>query len=344
MMYGITFVISFLLALGAAYAVRRVALFYNIIDTPDGRRKKHETSRPLLGGVAIYASFFIVLFGIYFLRPEYFVNITRIQLIALFCGSTILMLGGYADDRYTLVPRNQFLFPLLATLTILVGGVNITQITNPFGGASFDIGAFVAGGVPFVAGAIVFVWLMGLMYTTKILDGVDGLVGGITAIGAFIIFLLTQSPRFFQQDVGLVSLIFIGACLGFLVLNFPPAKLFLGEGGSLFTGFILGNLAIIAGSKIATTLLVMGLPMVDLAYTIYRRIRSGASPFKGDAEHLHFRLLQKGFTARRLVLVKYLFAALFGVSTLMLQSSQKIVALFFLVCLSVAFIKFAHRP
>lgn len=343
MAYGIVFIISFFLALGLAYVVREVALRYKIIDLPDGQRKKHESPRPLLGGVAIYASFFIVLFGVYFLKPEYFINLTSLQLLALFCGSTILMLGGYADDRYALAPGYQFFFPLIATLTILAGGVNLTHITNPFGGAPFNIGGFLFGGVPFVVCVIVFVWLMGLMYTTKILDGVDGLVGGITSIGAFIIFLLTQSSRFFQPDVGLVSMIFIGACLGFLVLNFPPARLFLGEGGSLFTGFILGNLAIIAGSKIATTLLVMGLPMVDLAYTVYRRVRSGVSPFKGDAGHLHFKLLEKGFSPRRLVLVKYLMAALFGGSALMLQSNQKIIALVFLACVSAVFIIFAHR-
>lgn len=343
MAYEIAFVISFLLALGVAHLVRYIALHCRIVDMPDGQRKRHESPRPLLGGIAIYASFFIVLCGAYFLRPDFFVNLTQIQMFALFCGSTILMIGGYLDDRYTLRARYQFVFPLLATLAILAGGVNLTHITNPFGGAPFEITRFIVWGAPWGVSTLVFVWLMGLMYTTKILDGVDGLVGGITAIGAFMIFLLTQSARFFQPDIGLASLIFVGACLGFLVLNFPPAKLFLGEGGSLFTGFILGNLAIIAGSKIATTLLVMGLPMVDLAYTVYRRARSGSSPFKSDAGHLHFRLLKKGFTARRLVFLKYLLAALFGISTLILQSNQKIIALAVLVCVSIALIKFAHR-
>lgn len=343
MIYGIAFAISFLLAWGAAIVVRHIALRCRIVDLPDEKRKKHESPRPLLGGIAIYMSFFIVLFGAYFLWPEFFVNLKKTQLIALFCGSTILMVGGYLDDRYTLRARYQLVFPLLAALAILVGGVNLTHITNPFGGAPFEITRFLVRGAPLGVSLLVFVWLMGLMYTTKILDGVDGLVGGITAIGAFMIFLLTQSARFFQPDIGLASLIFVGACLGFLVLNFPPAKLFLGEGGSLFTGFILGNLAIIAGSKIATTLLVMGLPMVDLAYTVYRRVHAGTSPFKGDAGHLHFKLLEKGFTARRLVLIKYLIAVLFGVSTLVLQSNQKIIALAALVCVSLALIKFAHR-
>ncbi|MBI5230472.1 MAG: undecaprenyl/decaprenyl-phosphate alpha-N-acetylglucosaminyl 1-phosphate transferase [Candidatus Magasanikbacteria bacterium] len=343
MAFGIAFVISFLLAYGVAFAVRRIALRCRIVDVPDGKRKKHESPRPLLGGIAIYAGFFIVLFGAYFLRPEFFVNLKQTQLVALLCGSTILMFGGYLDDRYTLRARYQLVFPLLAALVILAGGVNLTHITNPFGGAPFEITRFTMWGVPFAVNALVFVWLMGLMYTTKILDGVDGLVGGVTAIGAVMIFLLTQSARFFQPDIGLTSLIFVGACLGFLVLNFPPAKLFLGEGGSLFTGFILGNLAIIAGSKIATTLLVMGLPMVDLAYTVYRRARSGVSPFKSDAGHLHFRLLQKGFTARRVVFLKYILAALFGISTLILQSNQKIIALLALACVSLALIQFAHR-
>ena len=125
----------------------------------------------------------------------------------------------------------------------------------------------------------------------------------------------------------------MASCLGFLVWNFHPAKIFLGEGGSLFIGFILGVLAIISGSKIATTLLVMGLPMLDVARVIFMRIRKRKSIFVGDSEHLHFRLLHSGLDQRQTVLLLYVIAFAFGISTLFLQTNQKLIALLFLFML-----------
>ncbi len=342
MIFLIVAVASFLISFGCALLVRQVALCYKIVDLPGGKRKTHNEPRPLLGGFALYTAFFIVLFTAYFLKPEFFVNFTWFQMLALFYGGTLLMLGGYLDDQFSLRPRYQIIFPIVAALMILFGGVNLTHITNPFG-LPFNIGRFSIAGVPVVVSILIFLWLLAMMYTTKILDGVDGLVSGVTTIGALMIFFLTQSQRFFQPDVGLLSLIFVGAGAGFLILNFPPAKLFLGEGGSLFTGFILGNLAIIAGSKIATTLLVMGLPMIDLAYTVYRRYRAKAPLFVGDAGHLHFKLLNKGLSPKRLVLFKYFIAAGFGISTLVLPSGQKFIALLFLTGSSLTLIWYAHR-
>ena len=115
--------------------------------------------------------------------------------------------------------------------------------------------------------------------------------------------------------------------------NWHPAKIFLGEGGSLFMGFMLGGLAIISGGKIATTLLVLGLPLMDMVRVIIERIKKGKPFYEGDSEHLHFRLLQSGFSQKQAVLLFYTIAFLFGVSTLFLQSSQKLIALTFLFVL-----------
>ena len=170
-----------------------------------------------------------------------------------------------------------------------------------------------------------------MMYTTKLLDGVDGLVTGVTAIGAFIIFLFTMTTKYYQPDIGLVALILAAACLGFLILNWHPAKIFLGEGGSLFLGFALGVLAIISGGKIAIALLVMGIPILDVIWTIFRRIKAGQNPFKiADKLHLHFRFLELGLTQRQTALIYYLFASIFGLSALFLQSKGKLIALMIL--------------
>jgi UDP-GlcNAc:undecaprenyl-phosphate GlcNAc-1-phosphate transferase len=182
------------------------------------------------------------------------------------------------------------------------------------------------------------------MYTTKLLDGIDGLVTGVTAIGAFIIFLFTMTTKYYQPDIGLAALILAGVSLGFLVFNWHPAKIFLGEGGSLFLGFALGVLAIISGGKIAIALLVMGIPIMDVAWTIIRRTKAGKNPFKfADREHLHFRIFDSGLSQRQTALVYYILATLFGLSALFLQSLGKLLALvLLLIIMLTVIISFYH--
>jgi len=130
-----------------------------------------------------------------------------------------------------------------------------------------------------------------------------------------------------------------GVCLGFLIFNWHPARIFLGEGGSMFLGYILGVLAIISGGKIAIALLVMGIPIMDVAWTIIRRLREGNNPFKfADRKHLHFRLLDLGLSVRQAVIIFYLLAIIFGLSALFLQTKGKIFALIILLIIMLAII------
>jgi UDP-N-acetylmuramyl pentapeptide phosphotransferase/UDP-N-acetylglucosamine-1-phosphate transferase len=153
-------------------------------------------------------------------------------------------------------------------------------------------------------------------------------------VGSIVIFLFTLTTDYYQPDIGLAALILAAACLGFLVFNWHPASIFLGDGGSLFLGFALGVLSIISGSKIAIALLVMGLPVLDVAWTILRRLASGKNPFRiSDRKHLHFRLLDLGIGYRKTVLLFYALAAAFGVSALFLQSLGKFIALLLLIIL-----------
>jgi UDP-GlcNAc:undecaprenyl-phosphate GlcNAc-1-phosphate transferase len=176
---------------------------------------------------------------------------------------------------------------------------------------------------------------MGTMFTTKLLDGLDGLVSGITTIGAFIIFVLSLTDKTFQPDVALLAIVLAGASLGFLFWNAYPAKIFLGEGGSVWVGFMLGVLAIISGGKIATALLVMGMPILDVVWVILRRIFvDKKSPALGDDKHLHFRLLTAGLTHRKSVITLWGLSALFGVASLFFLTQGKVyllVALLFVM-------------
>ncbi|MFH0892673.1 MAG: MraY family glycosyltransferase [Candidatus Falkowbacteria bacterium] len=325
MLYNlIIFSISAGMALAFSIAVQKIAFRLDIIDMPKGGRKIHDRPTPLLGGVAVFAAFFIML---WLVREKLIAGELQYgHWIGFFAGALLIMIGGVLDDKFDLPAVKQVIFPILASMCVIAGGVTIEKITNPFGGF-FHFSAAVSA-------ALIFIWLMGMMYTTKTLDGLDGLVTGITAIGGLIIFLFTTSTKYYQPDVGLAALVLTGVCLGFLFLNWHPAKIFLGEGGSVLMGFILGVLAIISGGKIAIALLVMGIPIMDLAWTIIRRLLSGKNPFKhADRKHLHFRILDMGLGQRKTVLIYYALAAVFGSSVLYLQSLGKILAMSVLVIL-----------
>lgn len=320
------------------YLIKKVALKLKITDKPDLKRKIHGSETPLLGGIAIFLTFFILLF---LNRTQMLSgNLEPHHWLGVFIGALILIIGGFLDDKYNLKPGWQIIFPLLASLAVVAGGVGIEKITNPLGGYLYlDIikipilhlnnstNYFVV-----LSDLLIIFWLMGMMYTTKLLDGVDGLVSGIVAIGSFIIFLFTMTTKYFQPDIGFASLVLAGSCLGFLIFNWHPAKIFLGEGGSLLLGFLLGVLAIISGGKIAIALLIMGIPILDVFWTITRRLAKGKNPFKfADRGHLHFRLLDSGIGPKKTVLIYYFLSLVFGLAALSLQSQGKLIALIILI-------------
>ena len=300
------------------------------------KRKIHKKSIPLGGGLAIFVSFFLlVIFA--FKAGSLGKEVTSHKMFGVFFGALVLMIGGFLDDKYRLKPGRQILFPIVASIIAISFGIGLESITNPNGGLfflnQFTLSVQGIGNWVVIADTVVFFWLMSMMFTTKLLDGMDGLATGIVIIGASMVLALTLESRWFQPEVSTLAVLFIGSAVGFLIWNFHPAKIFLGEGGSLFLGYMLAVLAIISGSKIATTLLVMGIPMLDVARVIIRRIQNKKSVFVGDAEHLHFKLLESGLGHRQTVFLFYSIAFLFGASTLFLQTEQKLIALSFLFLL-----------
>jgi len=326
MIFGTAFILALVLSLLLIPVAKRVALKLQIVDKPDFVRKIHTKPIPLSGGVVIFAVFFAVIF---LFHDQLLVgNLDWHHWLGFFAGSLILIIGGVLDDKYNLKPKYQIIFPLLAIVAVLLGGVEIAKLSNPFGGY------FSLSTIAWLSPVFISVWLLGMMYTTKLLDGVDGLVGGVSTIGALVIFLFTITTKYYQPDIAFAALVLAGAILGFLFYNFNPASIFLGEGGSLFLGFALGVLAIISGGKIAIALLVMGIPIFDVAWTILRRVISGKNPFKtADKKHLHHRLLALGLSQRQTVYVFYSLSALFGLSGLFLQSQGKFFALGLIIVL-----------
>jgi UDP-GlcNAc:undecaprenyl-phosphate GlcNAc-1-phosphate transferase len=343
-MYVFVFILAFILTFCFTYLVRKVALKYQIVDHPHLARKIHKKSIPLLGGLAIFFGFVVTLGYFAFFTDKIFGGyMLPKHILGFIFGGLVLVIGGILDDRFSLKPHQQFIFPIIAVVIIISSGIGINYITNPLGEAiqldQIKIKIFEWGSLPYYfvlfADLFAFVWLLGMIYTTKFLDGLDGLVPGISLITALVLFFLSISSKVSQPETAYMAVIIAGAAFAFLIWNFHPARIFLGEGGSTLLGFLLGTLAIISGGKIATALLCMGVPVLDATWVILRRIFSKTSPFFGDKKHLHFRLLDVGFTQRQAVIFLWVLSAGFGATALFLQGRQKIYALLVLATIMI---------
>lgn len=315
-------IVAFAISFFTTVFVKHFAFRKGLIDRPQKERKIHDRPTARLGGLAIYLAILIVVIVLLLTSPILTAGrITATHYIGLLVGGLILMIGGALDDRFDLPPWFTILSPVLASLVLIGSGIEIEKLTNPFGGVLFLTST--------QSDILVFVWLMVVMYTTKFLDGLDGLATSVSTIGALMILLLALTAAYYQPDVSLLSAVSIGAFLGFLFWNFHPASIFLGEGGSTLVGFLLGTLAVISGGKLATALLVLGIPLFDVVWIVLRRLKAGGlrKIFQGDRKHLHHRLLDLGLGQRRIMLLYIFVASAFGVSTLFLQSREKLVAL-----------------
>ncbi|MCX6740535.1 MAG: MraY family glycosyltransferase [Candidatus Parcubacteria bacterium] len=356
MLYFIIFILTFLLSAVLTWLTIKIAWKLNILDYPTSERKIHKKPIPLLGGVAVFLSFTIILVILTF-ASNYILGgfIDLKNIIGILLAGLIIIIGGILEDKYKLIPRQQIIFPIIAAIIIVAAGIGISSIRNPFGGLiSFNNWQYILfwyQGIPYkltlMADLFTFIWLMGMMYTTKLLDGLDGLVSGVTVIGSLIICAVALSIKIDQTNTALIALILAGAFAGFLVFNFNPAKIFLGESGSLFAGLMLGVLAIISGSKVATALLIMGIPILDVVWVIARRLFSKNKIVNADRKHLHHRLLDIGLSQRQAVLLLYLITIIFGSFTLFFETFGKLLVLIalavFMIILAIILVRLYQK-
>ena len=335
----IAFLSGLLLSLALTPLVRAFAFKTGAMDRPDGGRKRHERATPLYGGLAVFLAFAA---SALWLRSDLLGGFLHAKHLAgILLGAATLVLGGLLDDRFDLKPRHQLFFTATAALIIIASGIGADVITNPLGGVlrldHWQLMLFTRHGVPYrlilPADLFTFAWLMTMMYATKFLDGVDGLVSRLGVIGMTVLALYGLTPEAGQPELSRLAMMAAGAFGGFLFYNARPASIFLGEGGATLTGFLLGVIAIMAGGKIGTTLMVMAVPLMDLVWTVIRRLLDGSSPMRGDDGHLHFRLQQLGLTPGVTAALFWLFAAAFGGAGLFLEGNAKLLALAILAIL-----------
>lgn len=320
-------VLIFVVAFGGALccvplaAAVGAAVGGGLVDKPrPGEVQRRPISRT--GGYGIIAAFFLALLVSIPIADRSFDPQEYRRLAGLALGAAFLIPFAAWDDLKRLPPLPQLIAQIGCALVPVLFGVQIDRISN------FDI--------PTIAPAIVVplsvLWIVGMINALNWLDTMDGLAGGVSLIGAFVLFgasLLQRGPEgeFPQQNsIALLGLALAGACVGFLIFNFPPARIFMGTSGSMFLGYALGVISIIGGAKIATAVLVLGLPLLDTALVILQRILRGRSPMQGgDGAHLVHQLLAAGLSVRQIVSLVYTLTALFGMLSLFLVRQQKLI-------------------
>lgn len=265
--------------------------------------ERHSGKRGLsrLGGIAMAATFF----GVVVFDPH--LIMTR-EIFGLLIGGLLVCGFGLWDDFRELSFKAQAFFQVAVTVIIFIFGIRITAIKIPFGGVfTFsDQGLFLI----LFGFMTLFVWIILVMNAVNWLDGLDGLLGGVSLITFLTIFFLSLKPEVNQPPVAILAIAAVGLTAGFLFFNLHPARILAGTTGSMFLGFLIAVLAIIAGTKVATALLVLTLPVADAVWVIGERIVARTSIFQSDQRHLHYRLRALGWKEGH---IAWLFSFLTGI-------------------------------
>ncbi len=319
---------GFLIALSISWwltpEIRARALRLGLVDKPDEERRIHKVPIPRLGGVAIFISFvltitlMIVITGL-FPRQD--------GLAGIAVGGTLIFVLGLLDDLESLPAKVKLLVQVLAGCAAYSLGVRIKQIPIPVS-MNLDLGFLhIHGGEPIVLGIwslpLTVFWLVGISNAVNLIDGMDGLAAGVSAISALTIWAVALGENIARPYPALFAAVLAGALMGFLRWNFNPARIFLGDSGAYLTGFILGAVSITGVLKGATAvtlivptflivLLILFFPLLDTTWAIVRRVARGRSIFQPDAEHIHHRLLQAGLSQKSAAYMIYGLSALLG--------------------------------
>ena len=303
--------------------VTRLAYSLGRVDQPDAR-KVHTTPIPRLGGVAIFLGFFIAIAVIELLVVGPLFPRTG-PFMGLLAGASIIFLLGIVDDLRPLPATLKLVIQIVAASVAVALGVRIEVLSNPMGGMLILPMSLSVG--------LTIFWLVGITNTINLIDGLDGLAGGVSLIAASTTALIAFQTK--QPALALLALALVGATIGFLRYNWNPAKIFMGDSGSLFLGFVLAAISVIGLLKVAATaallvpILILGVPIFDTAFAIVRRAIQRRPIFSPDRGHLHHRLLGLGFSQRRAVVIIYAICLLLGGTALALFDIQEGVAVLF---------------
>lgn len=309
------FLYGFLISVSLSYActplVRKFALWIGAVDKPN-ERKVHENPMPRMGGLAIYLSFGITYACIVIFTDAVSTNVGY----ALLFGGGIMVITGMLDDRFELSVKGKLFGQILAAVVAMYLGLRMEVITVPFTDTMIEIGYW---GIP-----VTLLWILGITNAINLIDGLDGLASGVSAIGAFALCVVSFMTG--NTMIALMALLLIGSILGFLRHNFFPAKIFMGDTGSLFLGFALSTMSLLELKQATLVsfivpILILGIPITDTLYAMIRRKINRQPISSADKNHLHHRLLSLGFSHKNAVLLIYGISFAFALLAIFLSQS-----------------------
>lgn len=317
-----------LISFGTTPIVRSMAFKVGAVDIPKDNRRMHKTPTPRMGGLAIFFGFLCSSLIFLPLTPQF---------QGMLLGAVIIVILGVFDDIYALPAKPKFLVQIVAALVAVYQGNIITVLSNP---NIFSTEPYWNLGVLAVPFSVL--WIVAITNSVNLIDGLDGLACGVSTISSttMLVIALTVS----ESHVAILMAALVGACLGFLPYNLNPAKIFMGDTGSTFLGFILavasiqGLFKLFAIVSFAVPFLMLGLPIFDTCFAILRRLATGRSPMSPDREHIHHRLIDMGFSQKQAVATLYVISAILGLSAVILTTSGVVKAMLFFgaLCLAAA--------
>lgn len=306
-MHYLALVVAFIASILLTPVVKKLAYRVGAVDRPN-YRKVHAHIMPRLGGLAIFLAFLI---GVLVYRPE------NPAIIPIIIASFVIIIIGVLDDMLEISAKAKFLGQTVAAaIVIFFGDIQIASINIPFGGV-LDFG--------YLSIPLTLIWIVGITNAINLIDGLDGLAAGVSSIAL----LTLAAMAFIMNDsfVLVMALILVVSTVGFLFYNFHPAKIFMGDTGALFLGFIISVLALMGFKNVTFVSLVipiimLGVPISDTFFAIVRRLLNKQPPFQPDKSHLHHRLISIGFTHRQTVLIIYGIASMFGLAAIIFSMAK----------------------
>ena len=319
----VAFLVSGVLAFILTPVSKRIAHRIGAIDVPKDDRRMHKAPIPRLGGLAVFFGFLV---AVVLLVP-----ITR-ELQGILLGAVVIVVLGVIDDSVSLPAILKLFVQIFAALIVVLHGTRIDVLSNV---NVFSAQAYLSLGIWSVP--VTVLWIVAITNAVNLIDGLDGLSVGVCTIASISLLIISAIVSEFTAVIIMAAL--AGACIGFLPYNINPAKIFVGDTGATFLGFILATMSVQGMFKtyailsFAAPLLILGLPIFDTAFAICRRLLQGQSPMHADRGHIHHRLIDMGLNQKQTVLILYLISGILGVSAVLLASSGAIRALLFVVAI-----------
>lgn len=319
--YIVAFILSFTVAVFITPVVKKIAIKIGATDKPN-TRKIHKDIMPRLGGLGIFIG---VIAGFLYLQPH------SIYMKEIVIGAFIIILVGILDDKYTLPAKYKFIGQLVAAIVVASSGLLIEKFTIPFYGAVY---------LDFLSYPVTVIWIVAITNAINLIDGLDGLAAGVSSIAMTSILIMAFADS--QFLVVALCFILIGSTLGFLVHNFYPAKIFMGDTGALFLGYSISIISMLGLFKNITIfsfiipIVVLAVPIFDTVFAIIRRLLNKKSIAAPDKLHLHYCLVNLGFSHRSAVLIIYFFSACFGFSAIIFSNATLWISLLLMIILLLA--------